>query len=278
MHPLLERAGDSPPFMRASKIHRKLVQALDGIDITKSPFEIAWMGENVSYSAPLHRLGVVDYNDYDADLYVGVVLGDDENPVSSGEFYGIDSLDFAPMGMILIGFNRTKQDLAYSRGFKRQSQFLKLIGSKNWSSIEDIDVATLFSAMRSVFIHEYVHFYDFSVRKGARKMLAFGKKSLEKRGEEIDVTKSQREYFTSPVETNAYFHQAFSELVDLFEDMFVDKTKDDAKRFAPTSTKLWDRFVRELEPGIVSYVSNDKLLKLYAARLTDAWEKYVSKL
>jgi hypothetical protein len=275
---LLERVGDREPYVRANAIHKKLVKALEGVDITKPPFKLEWMDENVSYSAPLYKLGVVDYNDFDSDLAVGVILGDDKNPVSNGEFYSVD-VDFTPGGMILLGFNRVnRKNLAYSRGFKRQAQLLKFVGSDKWTSAEDIDAAALFSAMKSVFIHEYIHYHDFTLSKKARKYAQYGINSIEKRQDIKDETAFEKSYFTSPVETNANFHQAFAELVDLFEDMFVNPTRDDAKKFAPSPTKLWDRFVEELEPGLVGYHTSKELLKLYGARLVSAWEEYVNQL
>ena len=276
MNVLLERKGDTEPYARANEIHKKLVSALEGMNPTKFPFEMMWMGENIGTCAPLHKLGVVDYDDFDSDLCVGFQLGDEKDPVSNGEFYARGSLDFAMGGLILLGFNRFKQhNKDFAAGHKRRDTYLRLVGSDKWASIEDVDMSALFSARKSTFIHEYVHYWDFTYRLKSRKLQTYGEKSINDREGKKN---SEELYFTSPVETNAYFQQAFDDLVDLFEDKFVDPTKEDAKRFAASSTVLWNKFLKELEPGVSFYVKGDKLLKLYAARLTDAWDKYVSGL
>ena len=72
-------------------------------------------------------------------------------------------------------------------------------------------------AIRSVFVHEYVHYLD-----SLRHREKFARPSFQK---------SPTKYWTCPTEYNAYYHQGFQRFIDVYLET--------VPQFTPESLKAW---------------------------------------
>lgn len=312
---LLERARDSEYRQIAMDAYKALLSAVDSRSVDELGMQITKVKETVIVYTTFEKLGV-KLPEVLAGLSFGVHIGfeddeDDEldestNAVADGTSIAPGRLSFMPRGGLVIGFNAnqtktSKKEVERELSFGKQSIGTKRarreLASRKFS-IErprDIDVGHILRLRRAVFVHEMVHQLDANYRPDAESMSRYMSDQL-KAGKYIETEHEQ----------NAYFIQAFEDLVQTFEEQYPQPTRDRAKEFAPSAERLWQHFEKHISADIVTHFAGrqkgservpryndpkqkwmyvpkyiktpDAMRRKYVARLTSMWDDYVASL
>ncbi len=205
---------------------------------------------------------------------------------------------FLPHGAICIGFNqentREPQTSKFDSIGSNRAATRLAAKRQSFKKPLNVNVGQILHARQAVFIHEMIHQLDSNFRKDAAQMGAQMQKDL-KAGRYIETQHEQ----------NAYFIQAFEDIVETFREKHK-QTQKNARKFAPTFEALWKRFedhlwtnMRHHFAGVtrgkqrVPQYNNPKqnwmyipkytetplaLRRKFAARLKDLWDDYVASL
>jgi hypothetical protein len=291
-----------------------LLTAVDNRSVDDIGMQVAKDKQSVFVYATFEELGV-QLPDVLAGLTFGVHIGfeDEDDDLDGSAHAAADGtsiapgrLSFMPHGGVVIGFNdnqtrTSKQEVEQELRVGQQSigtkRARRKLASRKFSidHPRDIDVGHLLRLRRAVFVHELVHQFDANYRPDADSMSKRMRDQL-KAGKYIETEHEQ----------NAYFIQAFEDLVQTFEEKHPQQTAADAKEFAPDAESLWQHFEKHVSGDVRTHFAGrqqgservpryndpkqnwmyvpkyvktpDALRRKFVTRLAAMWEDYVASL
>lgn len=287
---IIERKTDIEHHKLAQRIYSDTYAAVKGKTISGLGMRIdnVETSETVIAHTTFKKLGVT-LPDQLNDLSLGVMIASDWMLwIDDGVSIQPGRLDFLPGGGVVIGLNLRLVDnddgefytsVGVTRGVKKLKQRKDQSNWYTMDTIGEIDMGWLLDARKGVFIHEIVHQLDANYRADAANMHAKTKQDLD-----------ARKYAETQHEQNAFFIQAFDDMITTFTEKYGDHpTQSDAAEFAPNASTLWKLFNPHINTIIRNHFKRrkfgsklketpDALKRKYAARLNDMWDEYTSSL